>query len=444
MTLHDYVKALTKHWLVIVLLIFLGAGAGYGFSQLLDERFRSETTVMISPARGDSAAELVQGSSYVQSLVDTYAVLARSPVVLQPVIDELGLTESTTQLAARTDVNAPLDTVVIQIGVTDASPESAAEIADAIATEFALAVAATSPEDADGDAAVRVSVIAPARLPVAAVSPNTRLNTLVGGGIGGGLGVLAALALRRFGSRISTAADVQDGVDLPVLGSVGKAGGKGLVAALRENPSGRVAESVRQAAAALKFVDMDQERRVLMVTSAAAGEGKSAIATGLALTLADVGHRVLLIEADLRRPSISTTTGLNASVGLTSVLVGDAQLGEATQLWGNERLHVLTSGPLPPDPGHLLTSDRMRGLVAQARKEYEYVVIDATPSLAVSDALWIAPSIDGTILVVRADRSKRDQIRRAAAALAASPAPTIGVVLNGVTLERSPYGTRTE
>ena len=164
MTLHEYVSALLKHWVAIVLLAALGAGAGYAASQFIPDRYRAETSVMIVPARGDSTSELVQGANYVQSLVETYAVLVRSPIVLEPVIENRGLQETAAQLAARMDVNAPLDTVVIEIGVSDASGETAAQVADAVAAEFADAVADSSPEGPDGQPAVRVSVIAPARI----------------------------------------------------------------------------------------------------------------------------------------------------------------------------------------------------------------------------------------------------------------------------------------
>lgn len=442
MTLHEYATALLKHWLVIVVLALLGAAAGYGLSQLMDERYRAETTVMIIPSRGDSTTELVQGSNYVQSLVETYAVLARSPVVLEPVIGDLELDETAARLANRMDVNAPLDTVVIEIGVADASGAGAAEVANAIAAEFATAVAESSPDGPDGAPAVRVSVIAPARAPLTAFAPNTRLNTVIGGGAGLAIGVLAALALRRFGSRVTDVEDLQDTTDTPVLGAIGRATGEGVVAAIREHPNGRVAESVRQTAAALKFVDMDAEHRVLIVSSADAGEGKSSTSLGLALTLAEVGGRVLLIEADLRRPTVAALTGIEGAVGLTTVLVGDASLEDAAQVWGNERLHVLPSGPKPPNPGQLLTSAQLRGLLDVARGSYEYVIIDSPPVLAVSDAMWLAPGADATILVARAERSRRDRLLRAVAAMNGTPAPVLGIVLNGVALARSPYDER--
>lgn len=443
MTLQEYADALRKQWLVIVLLVALGAASGWGVSQFLPERFRSQTSVMVVPARGETSIELVQGSSYVQNLVGTYALLAKSPVVLQPVIDRLGLEETSARLAARTDVQAPLNTVVIEIGVTDGTGASAQRTADAIAAQFAVAVAETSPEGANGQPAVRVEVIAPARTPIGPIEPTTRLNTVLAAGAGLLLGVLLALAIRRFGSRLSNVEDVHEAVDAPVLGSIGRAGQGGIAGSLREHPSGPIAESVRQTTAALKFVDMDRAHRVLLVSSAQAGEGKSSTSIGLALTLAEVGSRVLLLEADLRRPTLAAMTGVEGGIGLSTVVVGDASLGEAVQVWGHERLHLLPCGPTPPNPGQLLTSKRLHAVLEQARTDYEYVIIDAPPVLAVSDALWLAPAADASILVARVDRTRRDALRKATAALDGTPAPVLGIVLNGVALARTPYDQRT-
>ncbi|QUW18946.1 polysaccharide biosynthesis tyrosine autokinase [Agrococcus sp. Marseille-Q4369] len=440
MTLTEYAAALRKHWLSILLLAVLGAGGGWGVSKAMPDTFRAETSVMVIPSRGDSTSELVQGSNYVQNLVQTYTLLARSPTVLQPVVDELDIPQTAGGLAARTDVEAPLNTFVIEIGVSDASGAAARTIADAVAAQFSRAVADVSPEGPDGEPAVRVEVIAPAREPSGPIAPNTRLNTLLGGASGLAVGVLAALVLRRFGSRLTSVEDLQEAsADIPVLGRVGRADGRGLVPALREHEGGRVAESVRQMTAALKYVDLAGERRVLLVTSGSSGEGKSSVSVGLALTLADVGHRVLLVDADLRRSSIADLTGVEGAVGLTTVLVGDVTLPEAVQPWGSPDLEILASGPKPPNPGHLLTSDRLTTVLAAARSSYDYVIVDTAPVLAVSDALWLASESDGIIVVARADRTRREALRRTLTAVAATPARILGVVLNGVVLPRTPY-----
>ena len=441
MTLHDYLTALRKHWIVVVVLAALGAAAGFGYSQFQTDQYRAQSSVIVIPVRGDNTSELVQGSNYVQSLVQTYTVLATSPAVLDPVIEDLELDETAARMANRVDVAAPLNTVVIEIGVTDADPEGAQETADAIAAQLAVAVGEFSPTGSDDRPAVRIETIAPAQLPRNPVAPNTRMNTVIGGGAGLACGVLTALLMRRFGSRLASRADIADVTDHPVLGEVVEAtGGRELASTVLSRPDSRAAESLRQLAASLKFLEVDDERRVILMTSASSSEGKSSVSLALALTLAEIGHRVLYLEADLRRPTAAAYTQLEGSVGLTTVLIGDSTLEDAVQEWGHPDLRVLTSGVLPPNPGELVASGQLHAIIRQARADYEYVIVDTAPVLSVSDALWLAPEVDSVLFVVRAGSTKREALQSALTALSSTHQSHLGIVLNGVRKsDKSPY-----
>lgn len=443
MTLQDYFQSLKSHWIVIVVLMVLGAGSAYGYSQFIDPEYRAEAQVMVIPTRGESTTELVQGSNYVQSLVQTYTLLVSSPTVLDPVIDELGIDETSNRLARRVDVNVPLNTVVIEIGVTDADGGSAADTANAIAKELANAVADVSPVSADGAPAVRIETISPARTPTVPVSPNTRMNVAVGAAAGIALGVLFAVLRRRFATRITTARTLAEATDVALLGEIPEASDTHTIARIiRSQPDGRVAEAMRQVAASLKFVDVDKNRRVILVTSCSAQEGKSSVSLGLALTLAEGGRSVLFIEADLRRPSTATYTQLEGSVGLTTVLIGDVELAEAVQQWGRPGLDILTAGAQPPNPGQLLSSGGLHRIVDEARDSYDYVIIDTAPVLSVSDALWLSTMADGTLFVVRSNRTKAADLARALGSLEATRTPVLGIVLNGIRgAAKSPYYT---
>lgn len=443
MTLQDYLQSLKSHWIVIVALMVLGAGAAYGYSQFVDPEYRAESQVVVVPTRGENTSELVQGSNYVQSLVQTYTILVTSPTVLDPVIDELGIDETSNRLARRIDVNVPLNTVVIEIGVTDTSGASAAEAANAIADELALAVADVSPTSADGEPAVRIDTISPARTPTVPVSPNTRMNVAVGAAAGLALGVVFALLRRRFATRLTTPRTLAEVTEVALLGEIPQASDTHTIARIiRSQPDGRVAEAMRQVAASLKFIDVDKNRRVILVTSCSAQEGKSSVSLGLALTLAENGRSVLFIEADLRRPSTARYTQLEGSVGLTTVLIGDVDLADAVQQWGRPGLDVLTAGAQPPNPGQLLSSDGLHRIVDEAREAYDYVIIDTAPVLSVSDALWLSTLADGTLFVVRSNRTKAVDLDRALTSLESTRTPVLGIVLNGVRgAAKSPYYT---
>lgn len=441
MTLHDYATALRKHWVILLVLTVLGAALGYTVSQFLPPQYRSGFQAVIEAARGDNASELVQGANYVQSLVPTYLIIASSPTVLQPVIEELELTESPVDLARRVDVSSPLNTKVIDVRVTDPDPKRARAIADAIAEQLRVTVEELSPQDAEQRPAVRSRVIAPARVPEFASEPDTKKNVALGAAAGLGVAIAYALLRRRYGSRLMTGADIIDTTDTPLIGEIGRSSdGRSIAATMRSAPDGRIAESLRQLTASLKFLGIDEDRRVILITSAAAGEGKSSVSMGLALTLAEMGHSVLYVEADMRRPSAARYTQLEDSVGLTTVLLGEATLAEAVQPWGHPGLSVLTSGVLPPNPGQVISSGQLTAIIRAARANYDYVIIDTAPVLAVSDAQWLAPLADGTLLVARANVTKRQDLRQAIATFNSNAQDVLGVVLNDVRrTDRNPY-----
>lgn len=442
MTLRDYLLSLKKYWLVIVALTVLGGTAGYLYAQTQPEVYRSQASVMVIPARGDNTSELVQGSNYVQNLVQTYAVVATSPTVLNPVIRDLDLDVTPQALASTITVESPLNTVVLQIAVVSSQPEFAKTIADAVAEELADAVRDLSPQNAENQPAVRIETIAPARVPQFPIGPNVRMLTLAGALAGLAAGVVFALLRRLLATRLSGSGDIAAVTETPILGDVAQSSaGRSLAATIRTDAASSTAESVRSIVANLRFANVDGHTQVLLMTSGASGEGKSSVGLAIALIMAEQGAKVLLVDADLRRASVARYTQLEGAVGLTTVLLGDVTRDEAVQRWGEDRLDILASGVLPPNPGQLLTSDHLREFVQEAREAYDTIIIDSPPVLAVSDPLWLAPVVDGIVVVARARVTKREALRRTISALETSRVPILGIVFNGVKRARntSPY-----
>jgi non-specific protein-tyrosine kinase len=161
------------------------------------------------------------------------------------------------------------------------------------------------------------------------------------------------------------------------------------------------------------------------------GEGKTTTICNLAITLAHTGMRVLLMEADLRRPRVGLYMGLDSSVGLTSILIGAADFDETVQHWGSERLlDVLPSGPTPPNPSELLGSRGMADLLHSLENRYDIVLLDAPPLLPVTDAAVLAVETSGAVLVVHHGKTRREQLENSAQALAAVGAKVLGTVIN--------------
>ncbi len=432
MTVRTYLEILRRYLLWIVLLLIIGGSIGFGYSHTLPRLYRSYASVIVVPVRSDNTTEVVQGSNYVANIVPSYSKLATTPYVLQPVIDNLGLNETTTQLARKVDVQILVNTVIIQISVTDESPVRAQQIAEAINESLVSAVEELSPTIGNTPA-VELETISPASLPSNFVSPDWRLFTLGGALIGLVLAIALGLLREQLRSHPRNVDDLAALPDVAVLGDVpevSRGTGSSLPASMLAQADGPMAEAIRGIVASLRFVSVGKTAKVFLVTSANSSDGKTSFAAALALALAETGNRTLLIDADLRNPSVAELLGLEGAVGLTTVLLKEATFSDAIQSWGHESLEILVGGDRAPNPGQLVSSTMLTDVISKARARFDTVIIDTPPVLPVSDALWIGPASDGAIVVVRARKTPIRDVMAALTSLATAQVPVLGTVLN--------------
>ncbi|OIK10588.1 capsular biosynthesis protein [Bacillus sp. MUM 116] len=213
------------------------------------------------------------------------------------------------------------------------------------------------------------------------------------------------------------------------------------------DPKSTIAEHYRTIRTNIQFSSVDQEARTLMVTSAGPGEGKSTTVANLAVVFAQQGKKVLLVDADLRKPTVHYTFNKTNTFGLTSVLTKQLKLEEAVVESAERNLYVLSSGPIPPNPAELLSSMAMEVFFQNALEEYDLVLFDAPPVLAVTDAQILANKCDGAILVVSSGRTEKDKLEKAKESLEAAQSKIIGVVLNNKKIDSKSnyyhyYGTK--
>ena len=433
MLVADYVKVVFRHWVVIVAMGMVGAAMGYAVALMTPPMYRATSSVLVTSDRGETPLEMVQGSNYAENLVATFVVLANSEIVLQPVIDELGLNTSVQALASVVSADSPLNTVIIDVHADSQDPALAQEITASVAKNLVQVVTReVSPTAQDGSATIRLTTIQSANLPQYPYEPRKTLNVLVGGLAGLGIGGLLAVTRSLLRQTVRSRDDIAQVTTVPVVGEVvGTPKGVTLPATLLKDPQGIQAESVRSAAANLSFLRMGKPMRSLVVTSASPSESKSSIVSALGLAVAET-QRVLLIDADLRRPSLAKLSQLEGAVGLTSVLLGEISLHDAVQSWIKDGLDVLTAGALPPNPAQMLASSAMQDLIAQAVEDYDLVIVDSAPVLSVTDAKWLGHMTDGALIVSRYGRTSTRAIRKVIDAMEAASVPVLGLMITNM------------
>lgn len=456
METQEYLEVLRKRWLVIAVLGVLGGLAGLGLGFVTPAMYQSTSSVYVASQHGNTTSELLQGATFTQNLVESFAQLVTMPEVLDPVIDELGLDMSSTELARSITVDNRLNTVIIDVTVADSSPERAASIAGAVTDSLARAVKELSPKDSSA-----MKTVAPPTVPAYPFSPNTRFLAATGLILGLMLGGAYAVGRELLNTRVRGEKDLERISDAPLVGSIPQLRGPGGLRRMRKtarlqgnrprtdrdpraivmlsDPSGFAAESYRRLQTNLEFSDVDHTIKSVVITSTFPNEGKSTVAINLALAMAEHSERVLLIDADLRKPSVANYCQIEGAVGLTSILVGEATFDDAIQKWAGGTVDVLPAGAVPPSPNRLLGSEAMAALMDELQRSYDFIVVDSPPLAPVSDALALGRMTDGVIVVTRYASTRRQQLARTLGELGAVSARIYGVVLNCVT-ERLPSG----
>jgi capsular exopolysaccharide synthesis family protein len=206
------------------------------------------------------------------------------------------------------------------------------------------------------------------------------------------------------------------------------------------NPKSPVSEAYRTLRTNIHFSSVDEQIRIIMVASAQAGEGKTTTVSNLAVAYAQEGKKVLLIDADLRKPSLHRVFTVSNHSGLTSVLSGQYPFQEVVKETHVENLDVITSGPIPPNPSEMLSSLKMKSVLEEIKNLYEIILFDTPPVLAVTDALIVSSMSEGVVLVVSSNKVKKEMVKKAKSNLEHVNARILGVVLNNVNLGKDrPY-----
>jgi len=432
MELRDYIRVLRKRWILILALTLLGVAAAAVASLLMTPKYQARTLSFVSVQNGGTVTEFAQGTTFAQNIIRSYVDAISSPRVLDSVVADvdLGLDESATELSADVSASAVLNTVNIEITVTRTDPVEAANIANAVTASFRQQASELTRPAAGEQSPVLVTILTPAEVPTEPVSPNTRLNVVLGLLVGLALGLAIALLVEVLDTRIRREQHVRQLTDAPILGGIAfdkLAPKRPLI--VQSEPSSPRAEAFRSLRTNLQFLDVEGGPRSFVITSSMPGEGKSTTAANLAIVVAQSGARVLVIDGDLRSPSMADMFGIEGGIGLTDALIGRVPLQDAIQPWGLRNLSVLPAGTMPPNPSELLGSQAMVNVLRQVEQDFDVVLIDAPPLLPVTDSALLAKHVRGALVVVAAGRTHRGQLAGSIDALQHAGSPIRGLIL---------------
>ncbi|WP_434739969.1 polysaccharide biosynthesis tyrosine autokinase [Micromonospora sp. SH-82] len=430
MEIRDYLRAVRRHWWIALVTVMVSLGLTTVVTLRAQPRYAATVTFFVTtPNQGVS--EAYQGGIFMQQRVKSYVDLLQSDRLAQSVVakSQLGLTVD--EVRSRITASTVRDTVLLQGTIVDTDATRALKLTEAVAARFVELVKAVETPPEGRTPPIKVEVIGGPRVGSTPVYPepvrNFALGTLIGLIAGLGLVVLRT----KLDTRLRDAISLQRVTGSPLLGEIPfDTTARHAPLIVGDAATTPRAEAIRKLRTNLRFVDVHEPARVIAVTSALQGEGKTTISCNLAIALAEAGWRVALVDADLRRPKVAEYLNMESTVGLTDVLLGDVQVGDVVQRWGDKSLLVLPSGSTPPNPSELLGSKAMADLLVMLRESADIVVIDTAPLGSVTDGVVVAVQADGALLISQHGRTDRGQVSAAAQALQSVSVRLLGCVLN--------------
>lgn len=434
MNLQDFVKLLRTRWMTVCVIVVISVLGAVAATLLTTPLYQASTRLFVSTTAGASLAETYQGNRFSQERVVSYAELLTGETLAQRTIDKLGLDMDAQALRKNITASAKPDTVLIDVKVLDPSAVRARDIANTLSDEFVTLVRELETPEDGARADARVVVEQRASIPNHPLIPRTSRNIAVGIAVGIFLGVGLAVIRDLLDNTIKDRNTVAAITGTGIVGTIPLDKERRRQPAITfDSDNSAIAEAFRKVRTNLQFLAVDNPPRVIVVTSSTPSEGKSTTAINIALVLAEAENNVVLVDGDLRRPMLHKYLELLGPVGFSTVLSGRALLSEALQKTRFPGLTVLTSGAVPPNPSELIASLTAKKLISQLRSQFDYVIVDSSPLLAVTDAALLGAGADGVLVMARSGQTKRDQLTHAVDNL-----KNVGAVLLGAIITMAP------
>ncbi|WP_436762427.1 polysaccharide biosynthesis tyrosine autokinase [Streptosporangium sp. V21-05] len=426
-----------RNWPLILLALFLAAGVATTVTAGMPPRYVATISMLVSGHdREGSLSTAYQAGMLSAQRVHSYATLLSS----RRVVGQITGKDDVERLQENITAEAVPGTVLLRATVGDPDPRRAATLANALGERFAELIDQIERPTPSSRPIVKVTLVDRAEVPEVPVSPRPMVNLVMALLIALVLVTAFIVARDRLDTTVKSTETLRQASGSSVLGIIGyERDARRHPLIVRNRGRSSRSEAFRTLRTNLQFIGVDRQPKSLVVTSCLPGEGKSSVSANLAIALAQAEWRVILVDGDLRHPTIPHYLGIEGTTGLTDVLIGKVRLNEVIQVWGEPGMSVLPSGQIPPNPSELLGSDGMREVLARLTETYDMVIIDAPPLLPMADAATLGALCDGALLVTRHGRTRREHMVRATELLASVNARVVGTVLNFVPPKDSTY-----
>lgn len=427
MELQALVSLFRRRWWIVALAFVIGMGAGLIKTATATKVYRSTARLYVNVPNATGIREQAEGVQLSTQFLATYAKIVGSQKTTGIVSDALGRRLTPGQVRSRVSATTVPLTLLLEIRATDTNAEVAAELANqtALAMTTVIDELGANPTGTG----VKATIIDRAITPGDPITPQPRNDLMVGALLGLALGAAVALGVDALDKTIRTPQTASDVFNAPLLASIPRQRRLSAEPLSAVSSSSPASESYRVLRTAIRFRDSADPIKTVLVTSAAAGDGKSTIAANLAIAMAQDGARVILIDADLRRTRLASMFDLPVGAGLSNVLLGKLKLNDALVPW-RRGLRILEVGTPGLNPSEALGSQAMVDVLNEAKSMADIVIIDAPPVLPVTDPAVLAALVDGTILVCRWGRTTLHAADATRQTLDNVGAEVIGVVLN--------------
>jgi capsular exopolysaccharide synthesis family protein len=443
MELTRYLRVLRQHVLMIIVCPVAAALAAGAVSLGLPPVYEAHVSLYVRAAQPIQGTDPTVAGLTTDAVLRTYANWMTQRPILDQVNSDLGLGMRPEDLAKKIKVTPQTNTLLLDVAVQDTNPSRARDIANRLVSDFIATVKTTQENQSTTTPSTdKLIVTSPAVLPDRPVLPNKTLNVAVAFAAALLVAVGLAFLLDYLDQSIKSDDVLTERLGLAPIGHIAyepvQNGKQSELVTMDTHSSS--SEAFKALRTSVLFATVDDKVKAVVVTSPELGEGKSRTAANLAVTLAQAGHKTLLIDADFRRPSQHRLFGKVRNVGLSNLILGDAAENEAiTAVEAIPQLWLLPSGPTPPNPSELLGSERMRELMSKLWQQFGYVILDTPPLNAVTDASILASAAPATILIAEQGRTTWPALTHAKQTLDRVKANTIGVVLNKVRASAGSY-----